>query len=105
MTTNTKHTVDSIRTLIETNDRAVERAIIALYERQTQDEKAVGDTRHHNKIGFNGADAKFLSYAARLILSGHKLYPSKLQEARRRLGKYSGQLLRIAEEKQSRAGA
>lgn len=47
-----------IETLINTNDRAVERAMVAIWERQTRDEQATETTRHHNGIGFSGWTAK-----------------------------------------------
>jgi hypothetical protein len=41
-------TEQQIVTLLDTNDRAVERAIVAIYERQTADEKQTEHTRHDN---------------------------------------------------------
>lgn len=50
-----RHTADSIRQLLLTNDRAVLRGLVRLYERQTQDEKATSNARHRNSRGFNHA--------------------------------------------------
>lgn len=82
--------------------RWLERAIVAIYERQTAAEQAAGQTREHNGIGFNGVDAPFLTYLAEWILSGKHLSGKFLIKARKRMVKYSGQLQRIAMEKGAR---
>lgn len=94
----------SIRQLLLTNDKAVVRACMALYQRQLADEQACGQTRHKNGIGFSNADASPLSHIAKL---GSKwgssdigLSAEKLADARQRVLKYTGQLLQIAQQKQ-----
>jgi hypothetical protein len=87
-----------------------EHAVVALYKRQTADEQASAATLEHNKQGFNGVDAEILtSFAEQLLGIGKtwKGYPrtsaSSLSEkqlllARKKLQKYAGQLLLIAQE-------
>jgi hypothetical protein len=94
-----KHTKSSIKELLRTNDNAVKRALVVLYDRQTRDEKLADATRHHNNRGFNHGDAKALGYWARLVIAKRELYPNTLAQARRRLMKYAGQLAVIANEK------
>lgn len=94
-----KHTKASIKALLARSDSAVKRALVVLYDRQTQDEKREDQTKHHNNRGFNHGDAKKCSYWARLVLSGRELYPSTVEKARRRLMKYAGQLAVIANQK------
>lgn len=91
-----KWTVESIVTLLQSNDRAVERGILAIYNRQTQDEKSTDTTRHTNNVGFSGADASRGSYYARWIMSGRHLTGEHLSKARAIALKYRGQLLQIA---------
>lgn len=98
-----RHTKASIKELLRTNDRAVARALVVLYDRQTQDEKRDVRTKYHNNRGFNHGDAKALSYWACLVRSGHPLFPETLKNARRRLMKYAGQLAQIANEKISQS--
>jgi hypothetical protein len=75
----------------------VEAAILALYNRQTSDEQAGGETRHDNSVGFNHADAKRMSFVAEFLKSGkHLTYEKALNVYGPRLRKYSGQLARIA---------
>ncbi len=76
---------------------AVTRAVIAIYNRQTADEQAVGDTRVHNNIGFNGADAKYLSFCATYAINTKRSLNGKhLDKARTKIIKYRKQLLEIA---------
>jgi hypothetical protein len=76
---------------------AVTRAVIAIYNRQTEDEKIVGDTRIHNNIGFNGADAKYLSFCASYAINTKKSLNGKhLDKAKSKIIKYRKQLLQIA---------
>jgi hypothetical protein len=94
----------SIRQLLLTNDKAVVRACMALYQRQLSDEQACGQTRHKNGIGFSNADASPLSHIAKMAehfdVSSAWLTAAKLADARKRVLKYTGQLLQIAQQKQ-----
>lgn len=91
-----QHTRDSIRALLQSNDRAVQRAIVAIYRRQTATEQNAQETLEDNGIGFNAADARILTGYAQMLLKGHPLLPAELGEARQRILKYGGQLLEIA---------
>lgn len=97
-----KNSPDYIKWLLTMNDRAVERAIVAIYRRQTADEQSAGDTKHSNGIGFNGADARLGSYYARWILSGRSLTGNHLVKARTMSHKYVRQLVQIATENMAR---
>lgn len=92
-------TKDEIRAKVSSNPLWAERAIAALYERQTATEKAIGQTVVLNGIGFNGADADILSSFGLQIQRGRRLSPKQLAIAFKKLPKYAGQLLRIAQEK------
>ena len=85
-----------IEALINTNDRAVERAMVAIWERQTADEQETQDTRHHNGIGFSGWTAKSGTYFARWVQSGRTLSGKHLVKARKIALHHAGQLTRIA---------
>lgn len=73
------------------------RGILAIYDRQTADEQASETTSHDNGIGFNGVDASFLSSLAKQVRNRGFLTPTQLTFARKKMAKYAGQLLRIAE--------
>ncbi len=100
-----KWTEGEVVALLEGSDLAVERALVALYDRQTQDEKRDSDTRHDNRRGFSAAHASTGSYYARLVLKGwgqdgHRknthLYASKLAKARSMVLRYRHQLVQVA---------
>lgn len=95
--TTKKWTEQSIVELINSSDKAVTRAVIAIYNRQTQDEKATHDTKHTNGIGFNSADAKLLSYCAKYAQQNNCVLTGNfLETARKRIVKYRKQLVQIA---------
>ncbi len=83
---------EEIKALLMSSDKAVEQAILRIYDRQWPDEKATSETKHDNGIGFQQCDAKAGSFYARLIRSGHKLYPERMLRARRMAVKYRRQL-------------
>jgi hypothetical protein len=90
-------TKEKIAALLFTNDRAVERAVVAIYNRQTLDEQRSEDTLHHNGIGFSGAHAKLGTYYAKWIISGRHLTGNHLIKARAMMMKYTAQLLEDAQ--------
>ena len=81
---------------MNSNARAVERAMVALYERQTEDEQREESTKHLNGMGFSGAHSRLGSYYARWILSGRSLDGKHLERARAIALRYCGQLCDIA---------
>jgi len=56
-----------IKENLSTNPKWIERGVVVLYQRQTEDEKRSGNTIVDNKMGFNGSDSRYLSYCARFI--------------------------------------
>ncbi len=92
-------TKDSIHNLLSSNDKAVARAVLAIYARQTNDEQATESTRHTNGAGFNHADAQRGSYYATYVQRTGRLTGRHLELARKMVGKYWRQLAEIANEK------
>ena len=92
-------TIERIRTLLHSSDKAVERAIVAIHERQTRDEQATSCTRHSNQRGFRANHASKGSYYARWIAKGRKLTGRHLDNARQIALQYTRQLLEVAQEK------
>lgn len=90
---------ERIAKLLNENDKAVERAIIAIYDRQTQDEKATSDTRHNNGRGFRANHASKGSYYARWCLGGRRLTGHHLANARKIALHYTQQLADVANAK------
>ena len=92
-------TAETIRENILKSDAWLKRAIIAIYERQTADEKASGETSHNNGVGFNGADSFILSSFAEQIKARGTLSPKQTEIARKKMPKYAKQLTSIANNK------
>lgn len=90
-----------IHNLLMRNDRAVERAILAIHNRQTQDEQASHTTRYSNGIGFRANHASKGSYYAKWLLQGKHLSPWHLSQARTIALHYTKQLTEIANSKKS----
>jgi hypothetical protein len=87
------NTIEYIGWLLTTSDRAVERAIVCLYNRQTADEKSEGNTKHSNGRGFSASDAPKGSYMAKWILSGKHLTGQYMIDAKMMSFKYINQLV------------
>ena len=85
-----------IEALINGNDRAVERAMVAIWERQTADEQETQDTRHHNGRGFAAWSARSGTYFAEWVRSGRRLTGKHLVKARKIALYHSGQLTDFA---------
>jgi len=102
----------TISDLLMRSDKAVERAIVLLYNRQTADEQASFATRHRNGRGFAGGDAEIFTSFARRVLSGRPLTPKQLAVARKpgkagyaKLAKYWRQLAEEIRAKEARSQA
>ncbi len=105
-----QYTEDIIRHKLATDERWVRRALIRLYQRQTQDEQVSKQTRNHNQKGFQPGDALWFSRLAEFAIR----FPNKtLSEKQLKLVwkpwrgqpsicKYSGQILRIMQEDAAR---
>ena len=98
----TKWDRGSITKLLKTNDRAVERAIVAIYNRQTQDEKIASRTKHTNHRGFRSNHDSKGSYYARWVNSGRCLTGFHLENARKIAVHYWRQLIEVAEERNAK---
>lgn len=94
-------TPELIEQLLQTNPRACERALLVLWEAQTEQERRRGETFVSNDVGFTGSDAPKMSEMARQVAEGNALQPPELRWLRAkaprskfsRLGKYHAQLI------------
>jgi len=86
-----------IKDLLLTNDTAVQRGVVAIYKRQTEDEKATLATREHNGIGYSGVHAEIMSSFAQRLMRGNLLSEKQLACARKIIVHYAGQLMEIAD--------
>ena len=94
-------TKDTIQHLIATDKRAVARALVVLYQRQTADEQNQETTKYSNGIGFKSCHARVgTSFATQFLRTGW-LSDKQIAYARERMkiSQYWRQLLEAAKEK------
>lgn len=89
-------TEDEIKTLVQTNDKVLYGALKRLYAEQTADEQSSGETKHHNGVGFNGIDSRFLSSVAEFLIRTGFLTDKQKYVTRKKLVKYNKQLTKLA---------
>ena len=108
-------TRDSINVMLMNSNsefvmHVVGKALVGIFNRQTEDEKQVNSTTKHNGIGFSGSDAKGGSLSAKFYIKHKRLEPwmvlkwTKVSERTGypRLCKYHTQLNEIANQKAER---
>jgi hypothetical protein len=99
-------TKEQVLDLLEKSDKAVARALVVLYERQTESERSSDSTNTHNNRGFGHAHAFMGCRMAKFFLSRGFLTPKQIAYWRKstpkrgmRLGMYWKQLAEAAQEK------
>lgn len=88
--------IEFIRTKLGTNEAWAKKALLKIYDRQTQDEKSSESTNHHNNVGFTGADAHILSSFAKQLLYKKFLSPKQMAIVLRKMPKYCRQIMSIS---------
>lgn len=94
--TNQKQWRDYITNLLKTNDKALCRAIVVLYEMQTDEEKMKGEAIEDNGAGFGKVDAAEMGRVARKIMHNQPLEASEWARMRNKVPKYWKQLMNHA---------
>jgi|LauGreDrversion4_2_1035121.scaffolds.fasta_scaffold266964_3 hypothetical protein len=89
-------TVAEIREMVASREEAQNRALIAIYNGQTQQEKVSQTTVEDNGIGFTGCDAEILTSFAEQFLRRQFLSPKQRAILAKKMPKYAGQLWQIA---------
>lgn len=85
-----------LKDLLKTNDKALSKAILLIYENQTHEEKCKHESIEHNGIGFNKFDAKEMGDIAIKIKNGTPLTAGELAKSRNKMQKYWKQLMFIS---------
>ena len=99
----TSWTAEEIKGVLARTDKAAQefigRAVYALFLRQTEGERVLGNTVEHNGRGFSSCDANILSSFAKFWKKAGFLTPKQTALARKKLMKYGRQLAEIAMER------
>lgn len=77
-------------------DAAMVKALLYLFDRQTDDEQHSESTNQHNRMGFTGTDAQLLSSFAKQVIQKAWLSPRQMQVLRGKIQKYAGQIAKVA---------
>ena len=106
--TNQKQWEEYLKNLLKTNNKALFKAIVLVYDSQTEEEKRTNESVEDNKIGFSKIDAKDLSAIARKIKREEILTKGEFAKSRNKMPKYWKQLMIISKrnmQKQKARGA
>lgn len=84
--------------LVSGDTKWIEHAVVAIFYKQTESEKAADNTHHRNGVGFTSADANIMSIFAKWLMKGKSNHLSQKQMdiAKKKIVKYAGQLTKIA---------
>ena len=85
-----------IKELLMTNDKAVARGLVALYNCQTDNEQFGECTTESNGVGFNKFDAELMTNMAKWYIAKGFLTSKQIAIVRKKIVKYAGQLTAIA---------
>lgn len=96
MSSDKEWTREEIEANLQKYDKWVERAIVAIYNKQTESEKRVKGANRRNGVGFSKADAGFLTDLAESYKEYGGLTDAQIKYGREAIMKYAGQLEMIA---------
>lgn len=88
-----------LKNLLRTDDKALIKSIVTIYDNQTSEEKIYGESKEYNGIGFNRYDSEKMSKIAAKIKHEKKISPTDLEYARHAMPKYWKQLMVISKKK------
>lgn len=91
---------ESLKDLLDRNDKAVYRAILLIYSFQTDEEKYKGVTKTVNGKGFSKFDVEVLSSYAMQLRRGQELSLKQMYVARPKIKKYVGQILKYMQDRE-----
>ena len=87
------YTKEFIQEKLTSDPRWIERALIVMLNRQTEDERTDGKTKHFNGMGYSGVDSRYLTYCSKWVRSGKHLNEKHLEKCGMKLKKYWKQIL------------
>ena len=100
--------VELLNSSKEKQIQVVGRALVALFNRQVEDEKTTNDTKYRNGVGFSPSDAKSGTLTAKYFLKHKTLLEWQVEKWLARtpsgfpkIAKYSRQLNEVALEKKT----
>ena len=101
--TNQKQWESYLKNLIKTNDKALYKSIILIYEMQTDEERYIGESKEENNVGFSKVDAYEMGVIAKKIKQGNELTSGEIAKSRNKMQKYWKQLMIISKRQMKEA--
>ena len=101
--TNQKQWESYLKNLIKTNDKALYKSIILIYEMQTDEERCIGESKEENNVGFSKVDAYEMGVIAKKIKQGNELTSGEIAKSRNKMQKYWKQLMIISKRQMKEA--
>jgi hypothetical protein len=92
---------NEIKEMILKSNIAVERGIVAIWKRQTLEEKRTKSVRNYNKVGFSAFHVKRGSYYAGWINRGNHLTGKHIELGRNLILHYVTQLTKISNKEEA----
>lgn len=84
--------------LVRTNDKALLRSVLVIYERQTLEERVSKSSLENNGVGFSKWDAEEMSDIAKKLKRGERLQHNEMVHARIVMPKYWRQLMVVSKQ-------
>lgn len=87
---------EAIKKQITYSDEQAIKAMLKVYEYQTEDEQTMATVAEYNGVGFVGTDAEILTSMCNQYLAKGYLSTKQLDIVRKKVGKYAGQITKQA---------
>jgi len=81
--------------LMSRNEEALIRAMLRIYDKQTEDEKDYEDTKEWNSVGFSGVHGNIMTKFSKFYQERKYLTLKQKEVIKKIMPKYAGQLLRL----------
>jgi hypothetical protein len=92
---NKQQTLEVLQGKLRTDTRWAQRALLAIYRNQTEDEKVAADVKHHNSMGFRCMDSIILTSFANQLQQRGSLSPKQMSVVHKLMPKYARQLMKF----------
>ena len=93
-----KETREFVKKQLSTNKAWATRALLKIFDKQTETEKEFEHTRDWNKVGFTGVDGEILASFAKQLQTRGFLSPKQMALVYKKMPKYWMQIIKISDQ-------
>jgi cyclopropane fatty-acyl-phospholipid synthase-like methyltransferase len=94
-----KEMKEFVKKQLATNKAWAIKALLKIFEKQTEYEREAGYTREYNKVGFTGIDGEILTSFAKHYQDRGFLSPKQMNIVYKKMPKYWMQIIKISDQK------